>query len=508
MSYGIMGSSRNTHILTYQTTRPMKCIYFDGESAALFGRGQLDSQMLHIYGNVSGPPQDHFWGLYDEYARANGLCDWLSEKNLGGLGWGFEGIVRMNAGFEMIMCNFSSPSLRLVSHLNVTAPLLPAPDEDESQLNSENQPDISPTSYYPLPPSTTRSDRSENPSNPPAPPNWRWAADREPFVRSQGWGWFESATAHYGSSGLGPGAGETRVKPLTCGILSYYSPIFSSQANARAEKEQSSLNLTTEGLWTGPGMNGSRTIAIAELTRRRRAHTLEDVSPSDAARMREISERALHGLLGASPNCSGIDWMVMTNEIVQSHAENLAALLTLLASYRNLTNSNETVVREWMGRVRDHTHTFLLPYFEYPDSTGDDTTGEDIWSRKSALFRNTYSRCQFHHTRLLDPEAGFVYLGPEESTLKWAVEETTGGICSVLVDVGLSVEGLWESRFNKPVNTTAATTGSLSLEKEINRWFEGVQELMAWLGWAGEWVSCEKRCGWDVSLLSPITRSY
>lgn len=121
-------------MLTYQTTQAAKCIYFDGESATLFGSGQLDTQMLHIYGNVSGlplGPGKDFRGLWQEYARAAGLCDWLQERKLGGLGWGFEGIVRMNAGFEMIWCNFSSPTIRLISHLNVTAPLLPLSEEAE-----------------------------------------------------------------------------------------------------------------------------------------------------------------------------------------------------------------------------------------------------------------------------------------------------------------------------------------------------------------------------------------
>src|SRR5712664_906221 len=69
MSYGIMGSTRNSHMLTYQTTRRIQCIYFDGESATLFGSGQLDTQMLQIWGNLSGPARpDNGWrGLWEEY---------------------------------------------------------------------------------------------------------------------------------------------------------------------------------------------------------------------------------------------------------------------------------------------------------------------------------------------------------------------------------------------------------------------------------------------------------
>ena len=97
MSYGIMDLTPNTYILTYQTTRTVQVLYFDGESVALQGTGHLDSQMLHIFGNVTGPTHNNrTFGLFDEYVRAVGLCDWLFENKLGGVGWGFEGIVRMN----------------------------------------------------------------------------------------------------------------------------------------------------------------------------------------------------------------------------------------------------------------------------------------------------------------------------------------------------------------------------------------------------------------------------
>ncbi|EQB45340.1 hypothetical protein CGLO_15803 [Colletotrichum gloeosporioides Cg-14] len=114
MAYGIMGSTRQSFMLSYQTTRPVKALYFDGESAALMGLGQLDTQMLHLYGNVTGPDSGGgMWrGLEPEYERAMGLCDWLAERGLGGAG-GFEGVVRMNAGFEVIWCDFGSGSLRL-----------------------------------------------------------------------------------------------------------------------------------------------------------------------------------------------------------------------------------------------------------------------------------------------------------------------------------------------------------------------------------------------------------
>ncbi|EOO00489.1 putative serine protein [Phaeoacremonium minimum UCRPA7] len=303
MSYGIMGSTRNSWLLTYQTTRPVRALCFDGESAALMGLGQLDTQMLHVFGNVSGPPRPRdgvFRGLWQEYARAEGLCDWLLAAGLRGPGWGFEGVVRMNAGFEMIWCDFTSPSLRLLTQLNITAPQLPEderngfdpsdPDRraDENEIGDDGPPawlamqqrgvEAETTSYYSLPPAPTRTDRAVDPSQPPAPPNWRRDMQREPFLKAQGWGWFDSATWHYGSSRNGPGLGETRAKVLGCGVLSYYSPRFVNQSGNRAIEERAFLNLTDDGLWKGEGEEGNRTQAIKLLSRRRRFHHLGGVA--------------------------------------------------------------------------------------------------------------------------------------------------------------------------------------------------------------------------------------
>jgi hypothetical protein len=511
MAYGIMGGSRNSHMLTYQTTRAVKCIYFDGESATLFGTGQLDTQMLHIWGNLSGParPDTRYGGLWEEYARAIGLCDWLSEKGLGGPGWGFEGIVRMNAGFEMIWCNFSSPSLRLISHLNVTAPLLPERGGEVTTKGSARQPegpvtkhgDYEPTSYFPLPPSPTRSDKATDPSNPAQPP-MRGRDDwvREPFIPTQAWNWFLSSTAHYGSSGDGPGLGESRVKITTCGFLSYYSPVFQSQAIPRANEERKALNLTDEGYWIGEGKHGVRSDALNSLTRRRRLHTLEDITPSDAAIMRANSERILKDLLSDSAtNCSGIDWIIVASDIVQSYASPLLKFVSTLEKFDNVTKGNRTALRDWMEDVRDQTHTFLVPFLQYPDEEDD----KSLWTRDSTLFKDTYARCRFQHTRLLDPQES-IPLGPEETLLKWSVEEITGDICSVLVDVGLAVEGIWESKFNIPLNSTSEIILVRSIKTEVTRWTEGVQELMAWLGWASEWVRCEEKCTWDETCYIPM----
>ncbi|KAH7327460.1 hypothetical protein BKA65DRAFT_608278 [Rhexocercosporidium sp. MPI-PUGE-AT-0058] len=328
MSYRMMGGTRNSHMLTYQTTRKVKY-----------------TQMLHIWRDLTGPgrPEDGFLFLSDEYARAAGLC-------------------KMNAGFEMIWCDFTSSS-------------------------------------FPLP---TRTTPTEPTSSPPLLYlDWDLLR-REPFRASRNWGWHASSTLHYGSSGDGPGIGEFRVKPDTCGFMTYYNPVFRSEGIPRRLEEQRVLNLTKEGFWLGP-----------------------------ANRLARGTEK-----------CSGADWSVMTHEIVQTYSSPLLKFSKSLAKYRNHT-SNNTLFREWMDDVQQQTHM---------DANG--TT----WARGSALFNKG------------------VVLGPEETLLKLAVEETMGGICSAVIET----------------------------KYEVQRWVNGIQELMAWLGWAGEWIGREKKCSWDESCYIPM----
>jgi len=189
----------------------------------------------------------------------------------------------------------------------------------------------------------------------------------------------------------------------------------------------------------------------------------------------------------------------MMNDIVQAYAGPLFKFAKTLKKYENVTSSNMTILRNWMTEVRDRTHTFLLPFLEYPDGNSSDL----VWSPESHLFKETFSKCRFQYTRLLAPDEGFD-LGPEETKLKLSVEAVTGGICSVLVDIGLAVEGIWETRFNLPSSKLVALKPTSSMTKEVYRWIHGIEELMAWLGWAGEWVGCAEKCAWDESCFIPM----
>ncbi|ETS82148.1 hypothetical protein PFICI_07150 [Pestalotiopsis fici W106-1] len=495
MSYGIMGSTRNSHMLTYQTTKPVKALYFDGESATLMGMGQMDTQMLHVFGNISGPPHDG-WGLYLEYARATGLCDWLESAGLRGDGWGYEGIIRMNAGFEMIWCDFTSPSLRLLTHLNVTAPQLPK--EKDNDRIAARKAESQESSYYPLPPLPTRTDHSTDPTDPPRPPNWRWEIDREPFLRSQGWGWFSSATYHYGKSRQGPGLGEVRAKASNCGIMSYYSPRFANLTRVRAEGEQELYNLTAQGYWKGEGPEGNRTTGLADLRRRRRYHHLGDVTSEEALLMRNNSQHALKNLLKGSNDCSGADWVYISNEITQNTGIHLKEMTQLLDSFSQHAD-NETAIESWMSTMRAQSHSFYVAFLEYPSSSDSSD-----WTVESRLYSQTYARCRYRYTRLLAPIEGFE-LTPEEEDLRWAIEETYGAICSVLLTIGFQIEGLWAEDFNKADRNLPSPAVFQERYTQVARtWNDGLQELMAWLGWEDEFTGCSEVCQWDERCYIPM----
>ncbi|KAH8662379.1 hypothetical protein BX600DRAFT_382718 [Xylariales sp. PMI_506] len=91
---------RHGYLHVYQTTRPLRYIYTDGMGGGKTTMGTLDAQDLLLrgmtkkFGKRGGGPMD-------ENLRAVELCELCKE-------WGLEGIIRMEAGFEIIHCDFSS----------------------------------------------------------------------------------------------------------------------------------------------------------------------------------------------------------------------------------------------------------------------------------------------------------------------------------------------------------------------------------------------------------------
>lgn len=508
MSYSIMGSNLDSRIFTYRTTHAVKAIYFDGASAVLMGSG-TESQMVFLYGDSGsvpsnpgpgrgrgppgggyrgdGPPYHGFSGedpsastprwnpIADDYFRARGLCRWIQEKGLGGLGWGFEGVIRMNAGFEMIWCNFTSPSLQLVSNLNVSAPRLQGEKEPEDPRGPPRGPMLSrrfsPLQQAPLSMPQDVRLADEGPHGP------GMTNPKEAFRGVANWMWLTAAARRYGSSANGAGRGETRAKVQTCGLFSFYNEKLSDQAVARTNEENAVLNITTSGRWKGPKAGGSRKIALGQLARRRRQHRTNHVSKHDGILMQDLVESSLLKAL-AETECSGIDWHLNTQEIVAAYAQHLQELSAIL------DNPSKSDTRSWLASVRVITHWLMLPFFEYPPGPYTNESLPGKFSLKSPGAQSALGRCRSQYSFLEEN-----VISESEQMIAGAIDGTLSAICNTIFQVGLEVEIEWLAKFNNIPEAVGG--GSPPISVEASAWNEKVEELNAWLGWAEQWTSCE-----------------
>ncbi len=81
------------YLHVYRATRPLHLLYIDGMGAGKTNMGTLDTQDLVLRRlNASRP--------MDERQRAADLCRIAGS-------WGLDGVIRMEAGFEIIKCDFS-----------------------------------------------------------------------------------------------------------------------------------------------------------------------------------------------------------------------------------------------------------------------------------------------------------------------------------------------------------------------------------------------------------------
>lgn len=105
MSTGIYGGSGQSSLHVYSTSHTLNIIYFDGQAATLSALGTLDSQMAVLHGHVPLYPKYDL--VYDEDQRALDLCELVADIGVGG-------VVRMDAGFEVLICEYSTSKVQEV----------------------------------------------------------------------------------------------------------------------------------------------------------------------------------------------------------------------------------------------------------------------------------------------------------------------------------------------------------------------------------------------------------
>lgn len=487
MSYAILGTLPNSHMLTYRTVRDVQCLYFDGASASLMHDGDMDSQMVFIHNSSANVPDVPRFGrpppksgpyndtrnwtdwnpLQAEYDRARGLCDFFNDNGLGGLGWGYEGVVRMNAGFEMIWCNFSSPSAKLVSWLNVSAPLL----DGDTSIDSV-RPALDKVPSEPQ--------RNDSRRRSPIPIN-------HPFQqRSSIYDWFASAAKRYGFAGSNPGRGETRVKIDSCGLFTLYDPVMLEQERARIQMERSQFNISVDGHWISPN-DSERTAALTQLSRRRRMQRASNVTESDGKYMRHAVQTRMRGLLGEQRGiCSGIDWIAITRDIVSDYGLGLTGLASLLSNF-SILHMDEA--RERLRTVRESIHRVYMPYYEYPSFTKD--TLDIAFSTRAPQSKAALERCTTRYK-----PADLAELSTSENVTYGAIEDALSAICDTMLPVFLSVERSWLRYYNNVSHPVPGDSSSMLQEfsRIMRRNQRSVEELMAWLGWVDQWTACSPGC--------------
>lgn len=443
--------------------------------------------MLLIYGNTTGIPTKSRAVAWDEYARAQGLCDFIHKHQTAALGQGIEGIVRMNTGFELIWCNFSSPSLRLTSRFNVSVPLL---DYNRSSIVA-GQIEKSRTSASALDYSA-----SADTPYPKIKDDWK----REPFLVSQYWDMFTSASRSYNVEDLASSK-ETAIKVLDGELINFYSSEYQVFSHTIAEQEKKHLNLTYDGLWKGAYSRQERGDALLRLMRRRSKHRVGDISQSDVARFHQNLKRIVSTLSQPAekrPEINQIDrniqWGTFPDLVVERYSKRLLQFRQLLEQRHGKWTGSWVTARKQVALIRERSHAFLMPYMEYPT----DPLMEHSSEQGSQIRKHALERCKSAYL------PGSVNTSPhgESSPLMnhpigQAIGEVMEGICSVLISVGYSIEMEWSRSFNRIPDEGDEWEEPLLASMLV--WRDKIEELTAWLGWAPHWTKCDRMCDWDVS---------
>lgn len=111
MGLGIYASTGTTYLYTIVTTKPLKLLYFDSQSAVLSVYGTLDIQTALLRHHIDLEPGNEF--VYNETRRGHELCGFAHQMNV-------DDIIRMDADFEMLICDLSFSHMRQAHMANVS----------------------------------------------------------------------------------------------------------------------------------------------------------------------------------------------------------------------------------------------------------------------------------------------------------------------------------------------------------------------------------------------------
>lgn len=318
---GIFGGFGKSKLHVYGTSRTLNIIYLDGQSATLTPGGTLDSQMAVLQGEV--PLYPSYDLVYDDDQRALDLCDLVADL-------GIDGVVRMNAGFEILICDYSAAQVKELFVTNITVP----------------------------------GNRPENPPLLPQDPN------RQPplgfgnvFSEQGSYEWLRSATWHYGQHGQG-GPPESRVKLDVCRMVSFYDPALTSLASSHHGGI-----VGNQSFQNGWGL--------------RRGHRLHDINKTDVGTVRTWL-REITSSTSEDAGCSGFNWQALFTVIQAQHGTRAKEMKSALEWKHDTKNEAEAIVT----KIHELSHAILAPYLEYQVSDRDSsvTSKEQTISRCASVY--------------------------------------------------------------------------------------------------------------------------
>lgn len=358
-------------------------------------------------------------------------------------------------------CDFQSPSIHLVSYLNVTAPGTPYWNSSDVPRWPGRRPGRRPESDLapPAPP------RGEPPRRGPGgdPRGGPFSGLPSPFAATSFPEWLRAANVRNTSP-------QPHIMLDYTSFVSFYNPRYRSLVRARATQRA----MREHRVWL-------------------------NISDDDAAAAVREVETALNRPGGEG---SGMNWGALAGDVKEEWAGRTAQLKAFLHNANETNNLNTT---EAILAVRRLVYSPLNPYMDTSSAQNSSawtsfvnlpmTTPEYPmqlampWMNSSALERCKYAATGgTHNTR--------VYLTSQEVLLRTSVETVLERLCS---DYGrIFVESMDTDEDVSPEIVKALVT----------RWRVHVDALMEWLDWT-EWLYCDEVCNTDVgprlSLSSPCS---
>ncbi|KAI5899257.1 uncharacterized protein SCHCODRAFT_02604621 [Schizophyllum commune H4-8] len=436
MSYAVMASKipGPTYLRTYRTTRLARILYFNGMSAA-WGPGWLDTQHAVMAGKgLANATQPAWW---DDYGRAQGLCEWGASR-------GVEGIVRMNGGFEVIWCNFSSPALELVSNLNITPPdtqpgtlpdfpFPPPPGREVVLQDLLDQESLRPV---PDPPE----DRPPHRGPPHRGPPRRWWQPA-PLARSGNYEWLRAASRR-------PFIPQPHITLFPASLVTFYHPRLTSLAPSRVNH-----TMTVHRAWAEASDADVQSVL----------DELDEVLSRSEAEMRG----------------SGVDWQGLARDVVWGWADRIAEMDAVLSGQAE--NATETALR-----VRALAYTPLSPYMAPGTQPG--ASGRELFDEAAR------ARCESLATGFAK---GGMLLTAQEQLLRESIDVVVRRLCD---DFGALFAESWDvvATARSGLHDRKGTAGS-----DVQAWQARVRDLVAWLDWPA-WMQCKEVCGRESVCTVPV----